>query len=155
GGQPDEALAVVDRLRELAEAHPDDDAPRQLYEMFLGNALVFARRLDEAEPVIRQTLASTEPGTLRDFWPSTILADTMLQLGRPAEAVQFYGRAMWGLLGTEMVTGEVLQAWTVARALADLGRLEDAATVLGVCGVGQRDLAWQPFGGLVELVDSV
>ena len=29
------------------------------------------------------------------------------------------------------------------------------ATVLGVCEVGHRDLAWQPFGELVGIVESV
>jgi hypothetical protein len=80
-------------------------------------------------------------GSFSVFWSATTLADAELALGRWADALLHYGLAGRAVAVIGLPLGELIQAETIAVALAELGRLEDAATVHGVCDVARRELS--------------
>src|SRR4051812_38756110 len=50
--------------------------------------------------------------------------------------------------------GELIQADTIALALARLGRLEDAAVVVAICDVCHAELSWPPRKALAEALSA-
>jgi hypothetical protein len=103
---------------------------------------------------MRPLLDRAEKRSWRQFWAATKTADIALFDGRPAEALRLYGLAMEVLRPYGSPMGELIQADTIALALAQLGRLEDAALVVAICDVGHGELCWPPRGALGEALGA-
>jgi hypothetical protein len=126
-----------------------DDVPQWMVDTTYAEALNGIGRHDEAIALLRPHLNARDAGEWRQGMIATVLADALLGVGRPAEALPLYGEviAMFGE-GVASQAGQMVQASTAVLALARLGRLDDAATGLGVCELVHSELAW-PSPGLL------
>ncbi len=114
--------------------------------MARAQVLRYYGRFAEARAILESLVPDTPQGSWRDFQVSTYRADVALSEGRPADALALYGRAMSAVAHFDSVIGELIQAITATRALADLGRAGEAALALGVCDLVHRELSWPPRG---------
>lgn len=146
-GDPEAALPPAERAMALVvPGSPLDLQSRMGYAQVL-RAL---GRVAEARSIFDHLVPAIAEGSWQDFQLSTFRADVALSDGRPADALALYGRAMAALADFDSVNAELIQAVTVARALADLGRTADAALAVGVCDLVHRELSWPPRGELGE-----
>jgi predicted ATPase/class 3 adenylate cyclase len=136
----EEAERFAVRAIELARATGEDPLV-QLAETALGNALRGQGRVEESLALLSGVLPRVAADSFLVFFAATTLADVELDAERWADALAHYGMAMGSSARIGIVLGELIQAETVALALGGLGRLEDAATVLGVCDVTRRELS--------------
>jgi predicted ATPase/class 3 adenylate cyclase len=153
-GDGEGAMALVDRGEALVGALPYDEGLDWALEAARADALSLVGRHKEADAIIRPLLARAEPRSWQQFWAATKTADIALFDGRPAEALQLYGLAMDVLRQFGAPMGELIQANTIALALAYLDRLDDAALVVAICDVAHAELSWAPRGSLFEAVEE-
>jgi predicted ATPase/class 3 adenylate cyclase len=154
GGDGDSAMALVERAAAVIAALPFDEGLEWLLEAARADALSLLGRHDEADAIMRPLLARAEPRSWLQFWAATKSADIALVDNRSAEALELYGVAMEVLRPFGSPLGELLQADTIALALAQLDRLDDAAMVVAICDVCHRELSWTPRGALADAVQT-
>ena len=86
-----EAMALVDRAAAVAATVPDDEGPAWSLDTVRAQALWLTGRHPEAEALLRPRLEAAEPGSWRQFWAETKMADLALDAGRHAEALVRHG----------------------------------------------------------------
>jgi tetratricopeptide (TPR) repeat protein len=148
------AMALVERAQALVESLPYDEGLEWLLDAARADALSLVGRHDEADAIMRPLLERAEPRSWLQFWAATKCADIALFDGRPAEAMPLYGLAMEVLRPFGSPMTELIQAVTIALALARLDRLDDAAMAVAVCDVVHAELSWTPRGALAEALQT-
>ena len=148
------AMAAVERAAALVAALPYDEELDWILDAARADALSLLGRNAEADAIMRPLLDRAEKRSWRQFWAATKTADVALVDDRPAEALELYGLAMEVLRPYESPMGELIQADTIALALVQLGRLDDAALVVAICDAGHGELCWQPRGALGEALST-
>ena len=149
----EQALATAIRAQEVARAVPDEGL-QWLVETTYAQALNDIGRHDEAIAALRPHLDNAG-GSWRRGMTATLLADAFLAAGRPAEALPLYGQVM-KVLGEDVGSrvGELVQADTAVLALAQLGRLDDAAIGVAVCDLAHAELAWPAPGAIGQALET-
>ena len=141
-------MALVERADQVT-AGLDDPQLRWMIDAVRADALTITGRHAEAAAVLQPLLDQAEPGSWAQFWATTKRADLALAAGDNAQALALYGIAMRVLLPFDSLIGQLIQADTVAAALAGLGRIDEAATVVGICEHVHAELAWAPAGTML------
>jgi predicted ATPase len=141
-------MALVERADQVT-AGLDDPLLRWMIDAVRADALTITGRHAEAAAVLQPLLDQAEPGSWAQFWATTKRADLALAAGDNVQALALYGIAMRVLLPFDSLIGQLIQADTVAAALAGLGRLDEAATVVGICEHVHAELAWAPAGTML------
>jgi tetratricopeptide (TPR) repeat protein len=150
GGDGARTMEIVERASaRLATAPPDEELSWML-DAVRADALSLLGRHREAEALIGPRLADTSPRTWKQFWVATKGADIALNAGRPADALALYAQALQNVQSISSPTGElmleVMVTDTIAPALLQLGRVEEAATTLAICELVHTELSWPPVG---------
>jgi hypothetical protein len=149
-GDGERSIATAIRAQQVAAAS-DDEGLHWLVDTTYAQAVNDIGRHDEAIELLRPHLNVRGAGEFRQAMTATLLADALLYGGRPAEALPLYGDVM-KLLGSGLGSqvGELIQADTAALALAQLGRLDDAATAVAVCDLAHDEMCWPARGTLAK-----
>ncbi len=149
-------MMLVERAETVAApVITGDEELRWSISMLRADGLWHVGPRDEAEVLLGNLLAQARPGSWRQFWAATKQADFALEAGRPAEALRLYGVAMHALEGLSTPLGEAMQADTIAAALLQLDRIDDATDVYAVCELAHDELAFTPAGVLGEILGDV
>jgi predicted ATPase/class 3 adenylate cyclase len=145
-------MELVERAAAVMAGAPYDEGLAWMLDSVRADGLMQLGHTAEADALLRPLFARAEPGSWRHFWAATKLADLALVDGRPGDALALYGIAMKALEPLETPMGELIQADTVAVALARLGRLEDAATTLAICELAHAELSRPATVGLAQML---
>jgi predicted ATPase/class 3 adenylate cyclase len=138
-------MGLVERAEQVI-AGLQDPQLTWMVDAVRADALTILGRHAEAAAVLQPLLDQAEPGSWAQFWATTKRADLALAAGDNARALALYGVAMRVLLPFDSLIGQLIQADTAAAALAGLGRLDEAATAVGICEYVHAELAWEPAG---------
>ena len=146
---------VVERAAELEGRLADDPDAGWILAVVRAEAVWLSGDPAQAIAPLLPLYADAPPGSWKQFWLATRLADLELVLHRPAEALAHYGVAMAVLAPLRSPLGELLQATTAAVALLHLGRVGEAATAWAVCELGFDELSSPPHGSMREWYHAV
>ncbi|MCW2529679.1 MAG: Tetratricopeptide 4 [Pseudonocardiales bacterium] len=153
-GRRDDAIAAIDRADIVIVAGGGD--PELMWTAAMMRLHVTALAgTTELSDTDRRTVADVPAGSWRQFMASTFLADIELSAGRPAAALSLYATALTIAATFGSTINELLQADTIAKCLADVGRLSDAAYVLAVCDLVHHEIALPVSATLAEALDYV
>ncbi|HEY2320390.1 MAG TPA: AAA family ATPase [Solirubrobacteraceae bacterium] len=147
-------MDVLERCAALAAAAPDPDKEWML-EVVRAEAVWLLGHPEEALGPLLSRLQETPPGSWKEYWVATRLADLELALHRFASALEHDGAAMAVMAAMGTALGQLNQAAPIAVALLHLGRLEEAAATWAVCELGYDELSWPPTGVLGEYYEAV
>jgi predicted ATPase/class 3 adenylate cyclase len=145
-------MALVERAAAVLATAAYDEGLAWMVDAVRADAVMQLGDHAGADALLRPLLARAEPGSWRQFWATTKIADVALDDGRPGEALAMYGIAMKTLEPLDTPLGELIQADTVAAALARLGRLDEAATTLAICELAHAELSRPPTVGLEKML---
>jgi hypothetical protein len=148
-------IEVVQRCAELAAQLPDDPDAGWILAVVQAESAWLLGHPKEAIGPLLPLLGGAPPGSPKQFWVATRLADLELAAHRPGDALAHCGAATVATAGLGMPLGELSQATTIAAALLELGRVPEAATVWAVCELGFDELSWSPHGNLRDWHDAV
>jgi predicted ATPase len=148
-------IEVVERCAELAAELPDDPDAGWILEAVRAESVWLLGHPEEAIDPLLSLYPAAPPGSWKQFWLATRLADLELVLHRPEQALAHSGVAMAVLAPLGSQVDELIQATTIAVALLRLGRVAEAATVWAVCELGYDELSWPPHGAVGEWYDAV
>jgi predicted ATPase/class 3 adenylate cyclase len=120
----------------------------------VGWATFLDGRPDEALALLESLLPHARRGGARAFLPWSYLADVQLAAGRPAEALPSFAQTLRALRGAGIPTLEIIEADSIAVALGQVDRADDAATALALSEMlhGQHAL---PIIGVADAYTAV
>jgi hypothetical protein len=148
-------MEVLERCVELAAATPDDRDKQWLLATVRAEALSLLGHPEEGLDPLLPWLDAAPPGSWEELRIATRVADLELVLHRFESALAHYGAAMGALEPLRSPLGGLTRATTIAVALLQLGRAEEAATTWAVCELGFSELSWQPSGAPGEWFEAV
>ncbi|MFZ1993906.1 MAG: NB-ARC domain-containing protein [Solirubrobacteraceae bacterium] len=148
-------IEVVARCAELAAELPHDPDAGWILEAVRAESVSLLGYPEDAIDPLLSLYPDAPPGSWKQFWLASRLADVELVVHRPEEALAHYGAAMAVVAALGSQVEELIQATPIAAALLHLGRVAEAATVWAICELGYDELSWPPHGAVRDWYDAV